>query len=94
MKNGGALELRRFLHMKRGEEMFVKLDHEKLRRLRKENKISQEKLAKIAKISTDYLHDMEVGEADNPTISVLYPICRELGVTVEELAVKCFDDEE
>ena len=55
-----------------------------IRRLRRENKLSQEKLAEAAGLSTNYVSDVERGTR-NLGVKALFQIARALGVEVVTL---------
>ena len=52
---------------------------------RREGKMTQEQLARLAKVSRSYLAALEAGHRKNPSISVLRRIAKALGVPVTEL---------
>lgn len=56
----------------------------RLKRLRQAQGLSQYALAEKAKISRDYLRDLEQGVSD-PTVGMLTKLARALGVPVTEL---------
>ena len=62
---------------------MVGFDHEKLKRLRKENHLTQEQLAEMAEISDRYLRAMESNRAV-PSCTVLFQISRALNTTMDD----------
>lgn len=56
-----------------------------IRELRKREKLTQEELAKRAKITRSHLSLLEAGHRKNPSIDVLKRLARALGVPVTEL---------
>jgi transcriptional regulator with XRE-family HTH domain len=56
----------------------------RLRRLRKDRKLSQYALAKEAKVSREYIRKLEAGESD-PTVGMLQRLADALGVPVAKL---------
>ena len=56
----------------------------KLRKLRTAKGLSQDALAKRAKITREYVNKLEAGRYD-PTMGVLTKLARALGVSVTEL---------
>jgi transcriptional regulator with XRE-family HTH domain len=56
-----------------------------LRRLRKTKGLSQEDLAKKARVSQPYLSQLEAGTYRNPSIEVLQRLAKALGVPVTAL---------
>jgi transcriptional regulator with XRE-family HTH domain len=58
---------------------------EKLRKLRAKKGFTQEKLARLADISTATLVKIESGAAKEPTITTIIKIADVLGVSIDEL---------
>jgi transcriptional regulator with XRE-family HTH domain len=56
----------------------------RLRQLREERNLSQERLAEDAKLATKHLQDMEHGRT-NPTVASLVGLARALGVKLHVL---------
>ena len=56
-----------------------------LRQLREDRKLTQEELAKRAKITRSHLSLLEAGHRKNPSLEVLKRLARALGVPVTEL---------
>jgi transcriptional regulator with XRE-family HTH domain len=56
-----------------------------LKRLRKKEGLSQEKLARLADISLNALTKIESGFARKPTIQTVVKLARALGVSIDEL---------
>ncbi|HEV8642378.1 MAG TPA: helix-turn-helix transcriptional regulator [Methylomirabilota bacterium] len=56
-----------------------------MRDLRDRAKLTQEELAKRAKVSRSYLAALEAGHRKNPSIDTLKRLARALGVPVTEL---------
>lgn len=52
---------------------------------RMEKGISSAELARRCSISKGYLHSLENGEAQNPSVEILYKIATELGTTIADL---------
>ena len=59
-----------------------------LRRLRVAKGLTQTKLARRAKITSEYVSMLESGAKRNPSLEVLQRISKALGVTVAELLEK------
>jgi len=57
----------------------------RLRRLRKEKGLSQEKLARLANVSNNTIINIERGENNNPTTATLKKIARALGIEPKDL---------
>jgi transcriptional regulator with XRE-family HTH domain len=58
---------------------------ENIRKLRKKNGLSQEKLARLADISNNTLIKIEQEVAKEPTITTVTKIASALGVSIDEL---------
>jgi len=58
---------------------------ENIKRFRKKNRLSQDKLAKLADVTLTTLVKIESGTNDNPTIKTLKKIADALEVTVDDL---------
>lgn len=56
-----------------------------IKRLRRKNKLSQEKLARLADISYNTIVKIETGSTLSPSIKTISKIARALGVTVDAL---------
>jgi transcriptional regulator with XRE-family HTH domain len=56
-----------------------------IKKLRKEQKLSQDRLSKIADVSYNSVIKLETGGITNPTIETLQKIAKALGVSVDEL---------
>jgi transcriptional regulator with XRE-family HTH domain len=56
-----------------------------IRELREREKLTQEELAKRAKVARGYLAKLEVGHSKNPSIATMKRLARALGVPVTEL---------
>jgi transcriptional regulator with XRE-family HTH domain len=56
-----------------------------LRKLREERNMTQEELAKLAKVTRSHLSLLEAGHRTNPSLDVLKRLARALGVSVTEL---------
>jgi DNA-binding XRE family transcriptional regulator len=69
--------------------MLVRLDTEKLRRLREEAFMSREDLSRTSRISVSNIRKLEASgiERDCVRITTARALCKSLGVSVEELAV-------
>lgn len=72
--------------------MMVILDRKKLRAIRKRKALTQEELAERSGISDRYMRSIETSNV-NPSATVLYRICRVLGVSMEELMLVVDDGE-
>jgi DNA-binding XRE family transcriptional regulator len=57
-----------------------------LKKLRKQRKLSQEKLARLADISYNTIIKIEAGKANNPTFQTLSKLADAFGVSMDELA--------
>jgi DNA-binding XRE family transcriptional regulator len=57
-----------------------------LKKLRKQRKLSQEKLARLADISYNTIIKIETGKANNPTFETLSKLADAFGVSMDELA--------
>ncbi|MFH1772420.1 MAG: helix-turn-helix transcriptional regulator [Candidatus Omnitrophota bacterium] len=58
---------------------------ENIKKLRKQKKLSQDKLAKLADVTLTTLVKLESGANDNPTIKTLTRIAKALNVKIDEL---------
>ncbi len=58
---------------------------ENIKRIRKKKELSQEKLARLADISTNTLVKIEMGMAKEPTITTVKKIACALKVSIDEL---------
>ena len=56
-----------------------------LKKLRKQKKLSQEKLARLADISYNTISKIEAGKAKNPTFETLSRLADIFGVSIDEL---------
>ncbi len=56
-----------------------------LRKLRKANGLSQEKLARLADVANNTIIKIESGKNQNPTLDTLKKVSKALGVSVDEL---------
>ena len=56
-----------------------------LKKLRKQKKLSQEKLARLADISYNTIIKIETGKANNPTFETLSKLADAFGVSMDEL---------
>jgi len=57
----------------------------KIRELRKDRKLSQEKLARLADVSYNTIVKIESGESKNPTIRTMAGIAKALDISLDEL---------
>ena len=57
----------------------------KVESLRKKQRLSQEKLARLADVSNNTIINIGAGVNDNPTIETLHKIAKALSVSVEDL---------
>jgi len=64
--------------------MRVELDREKLKKLRLENRLTQEELAELSDISDRHLRNLET-VSTIPSVTVLYRICVALNISMDEL---------
>jgi transcriptional regulator with XRE-family HTH domain len=56
-----------------------------IKKLRREKKFSQEKLARLADISYNTVVKIEAGKADNPTFETLSKLADAFGTSIDEL---------
>ena len=56
-----------------------------LKRLRKQKKLSQEKLARLVDISYNTISKIEAGKAKNPTFDTLSKLSDVFGISIDEL---------
>jgi len=56
-----------------------------IKKLRKQKKLSQEKLARLADISYNTIIKIETGKANNPTFETLSKLADAFGVSMDEL---------
>ena len=56
-----------------------------LKKLREENGLSQDRLAKLADVANNTIIKIEQGENINPTLATLKKIAEALGVSLDEL---------
>ena len=56
-----------------------------IRELREDRKLTQEQLAKRAKMARGYLAQLEAGHKKNPSLPALQRLARALGVKLTEL---------
>lgn len=61
---------------------------ENIRKLRNKKGLAQEKLARLANISTATLVKIETGAAKGPTITTVIKIADALGVSLDELVAR------
>jgi len=52
---------------------------------RREGKMTQEQLARLAKVSRSYLAALEAGHRTNPSLAVIRRLAKALGVPVTDL---------
>lgn len=57
-----------------------------IKRLRKQNKLSQDKFARLADIPYNTLVKLESGKSSNPTFETLSKLSDALGISIDELA--------
>jgi XRE family transcriptional regulator of biofilm formation len=57
----------------------------RLRTWRRERGLTQEELAKEARVTKDYISQLETGLQDNPSLPVLRRLAKALGVSAGEL---------
>ena len=69
---------------KMSDKKLLRALGDRVRELRKEGNLSQEKLAEMADIHVNHLRRIELGQA-NPTYLVLLRIARALGVDMMDL---------
>jgi transcriptional regulator with XRE-family HTH domain len=60
----------------------------KVRKLREERGLSQEKLARLADVSNNTIVNIEAGKQANPTIDTLRKIAKALNVSLDDLIDK------
>ena len=56
-----------------------------LKRLRRQNKLSQEKLARLVDISYNTISKIEAGKAKNPTFETLSKLADVFSISIDEL---------
>ena len=56
-----------------------------LKKLREQNGLSQDRLAKLADIATNTIIKIEQGENQNPTLDTLKKLAKALAVSVDDL---------
>jgi len=56
-----------------------------LKKLRKQKKLSQEKLARLVDISYNTIAKIEAGKARNPTFETLSKLADVFGISIDEL---------
>ena len=56
-----------------------------LKKLRKQKKLSQEKLARLVDVSYNTISKIEAGKAKNPTFETLSKLADVFGVSIDEL---------
>ena len=59
---------------------------ENIKKLRKQKKLSQDKLARLADIPYNTLVKIESGKSNNPTFGTLSKLANALGVGLDDLA--------
>jgi len=59
-----------------------------IKKIRKKENISQDRLSKLADITHTTLAKIETGRNNNPTIKTLHKIAKALGVRVDDLLKK------
>lgn len=64
------------------------VESNKVKKLREKLGLSQEKLARLADVSTNTIINIESGKQTNPTISTIKKIAKALDVSVDELLRK------
>jgi DNA-binding XRE family transcriptional regulator len=70
--------------MAKTKQETLKALGKKIKSLRKENRLTQEKLAEQLRISTVYVGFLEAGKG-SPSLKLLMKISRKFGVRVEDL---------
>jgi len=68
--------------------MDIKIIGDNIRNLRKEKKLSQEKLAELANVSRNYISMIERGEAENFSDDILKKLAWGLSVSIEQITGK------
>ena len=61
------------------------VESNKVKKLREKLGLSQERLARLADVSTNTVINIESGKQQNPTIETVKKIANALGVSIEEL---------
>jgi transcriptional regulator with XRE-family HTH domain len=56
-----------------------------IKKLREKQKLSQEKLARLADVSNNTIVNIEAGKQNNPTIETLKKIAKALNTPIEDL---------
>ena len=57
----------------------------RIRALRKNKRLSQEKLARLADVSYNTIVKIESGESKHPTIQTMIGVSKALGISLDEL---------
>lgn len=57
----------------------------KIKQLREQKGLSQERLARLADVSNNTVINIESGKQKNPTVDTISKIAKALGVSIEEL---------
>lgn len=65
--------------------MLAKFDAQKLRKIRKEQKMTQSSLAEKANSTDRYIRDLESGRKNNPSAILLCQMSGALGVRMDDL---------
>ena len=79
-----SLVLSQYVDMPRTSKQTLQALGKKLRKLRKEHDLTQEKLAEQLRISTVYVGFLEAGKG-SPSLKLLMKISRKFNVKVEDL---------
>jgi len=58
---------------------------EKIKYLREKNNYSTKELSQLSGVARGYLHELESGKYNNPTVEVICKICKALNVTPNNL---------
>lgn len=57
----------------------------RLKNLRKKKGLTLEQLARRARVTGPYIHMLETGKKNNPSLAILKRLAKALGVSVEQL---------
>ena len=55
---------------------------------REEKKLSLKEFSNISKVSASYLHYLESGKCENPSLSILLKLSKAMDISIEELIKK------
>lgn len=58
---------------------------DRIKKLREKNNYSNKELHQISGVARGYIHEMETGKYNNPTIDVICKLCKALNVTPNDV---------